>query len=144
MDVEIVGAEPENLNAVLALLAGASLPLEGVADYFPHFLVAHAAGRVLGSVGVEPYGSTALLRSLVVAPASQGRGLGRALVERLLHGARERGVNRVFLLTDTAPGFFQKFGFRTIPREEADRAVQQSVEFRTACGPSTICMRLDL
>ncbi|MBI4587974.1 MAG: hypothetical protein HY725_03990 [Candidatus Rokubacteria bacterium] len=70
--------------------------------------------------------------------------MGRALTERLLREARRQGVKRVLLLTETAPEFFAKVGFRRIAREEADAAVQGSVEFRTACCQSAVCMRLDL
>lgn len=144
VDVEIIKAEPKDLNTVLALLADASLPKEGVAEHFQDFLVARAKGQVVGSVGMERYGQSALLRSLAVAPQYRGRGLGRALTRRLLEQAREQGVKRVFLLTTTAPDFFPKFGFRRIPREGADTEVKDSVEFRTACCQSAVCMRLDL
>ena len=77
MEVEITKASPEDLGVVLDLLAGASLPKEGVAEHFQHFLVARAEGSVVGAVGMEPYGESALLRSLVVAPARRGCGLGR-------------------------------------------------------------------
>ena len=144
MDVEITNSRPEDLNAVLGLLADASLPREGVAEHFQHFLVARADGSVVGAVGMEPYGLSVLLRSLVVAPSHRGRGLGRTLTERLLQEARKQRAQRVFLLTDTAEEFFRKFGFKPIARDEADAAVQESVEFRTACCESTACMRLDL
>ncbi|MFQ5899751.1 MAG: arsenic resistance N-acetyltransferase ArsN2 [Candidatus Methylomirabilia bacterium] len=143
MDTELIKANPEDLNSVLALLADASLPREGVAEHFQHFLVARAKGRVVGAVGMEPYGPSVLLRSLVVAPEHRGRGLGRALTERLLQEAWGRDVKQVFLLTETAPEFFAKFGFRRIAREEADAEVGGSVEFKTACCQSTVCMRLD-
>jgi amino-acid N-acetyltransferase len=144
MEAEITSSRPEDLNAVLALLADASLPREGVAEHFRHFLVARADGRVVGSVGMEPYGLSVLLRSLVVAPSHRGRGLGRTLTERLLQEARKQRAQRVFLLTDTAEEFFRKSGFKPIARDEADAAVQESAEFRIACGPSTVCMCLDL
>lgn len=144
MDAEITKASPEDLNAVLALLADASLPVDEVAEHFQHFLVARADGRVVGSVGMEHYGPSTLLRSLVVAPSHRNRRLGGALTERILQEARGQGVKRVFLLTETAPQFFPKFGFRRIAREEADAEVKESVEFRTACCQSAVCMRLDL
>lgn len=142
--VEITRADPLDLDAVLELLADASLPPDGVAEHFQHFLVARADGRVVGSVGMERHGPSALLRSLAVAPAYRGQSLGRALTERLLEEAREQGVNRVFLLTETAAGYFPRFAFKPIAREEVDVEVQESVEFRTACCQSAICMRLDL
>lgn len=144
MDAEIRKARLEDLNAVLALLADASLPREGVAEHFRHFLVAHGKGVVVGSVGQEHYGQSSLLRSLVVAPPHQGRGLGRALTERIVEEARGQSVKQLFLLTETAPGFFSRFGFKQIPREEAASAVKESVEFRTACCQSAVCMRLEL
>jgi amino-acid N-acetyltransferase len=144
VDVAIGRAHSDELSAVLELLAEASLPAEGVAEHFPDFLVARADGQVVGSVGIERYGPSALLRSLAVAPAHRGRGLGRALTERALDAARLLGVRRVFLLTTTAADFFPRFGFKRIHREEVDRAVQDSVEFRTACCASAVCMRLDL
>jgi amino-acid N-acetyltransferase len=142
--IEIRNGKPEDLNAVLTLLAAVSLPGEGVLEHFQHFLVAHEDGKLIGAIGMEPYGLSALLRSLAVAPEYQGQGLGRALVERLLHQAREQGVKQIFLLTETALEFFPKFGFTCIAREETDAAVQQSVEFRTACCQSAGCMRLPL
>ena len=144
MDTEIIKASPEDLDAVLALLADASLPKDGVAEHFQDFFVARAGGRVIGSAGMERYGPSVLLRSLAVAPAHRGRGLGRTLAERILREAREQGVERVFLLTATAAEFFPKFGFKRIAREEADAEVKESVEFRTACCQSAACMRLDL
>lgn len=143
-DVEIRNTQPEDLPAVLALLAAASLPRVGVPEHFQHFLVAHVGGELIGAVGMEDYGPSALLRSLVVTPRYRGNGFGGALTERLLQQAKERGVKRLFLLTETAPDFFRKFGFRNIARQEADVAVQQSVEFQTACCQSAVCMRLDL
>lgn len=142
--MEIASAHPEDLEAVLALLVDASLPTEGVAEHFPHFLVARAEGRVVGAVGMERYVPSVLLRSLVVDPLYRGRGLGRALVERLLRRAREAGAERVFLLTDEALDFFSRLGFRPILRDEADADVKSSVEFQTACCQSAVCMRLDL
>lgn len=140
----IVRAELEDLTSVLALLADASLPREGVPEHFGHFWVARAGGRVVGAVGMEPYGASALLRSLVVAPTFRGQGLGRALAGRLLAAARARGVARVFLLTEAAADFFSRLGFKRIAREEADPAVRESVEFKTVCCQSAVCMGLEL
>ena len=142
--IAIAKAKPDELNAVLTLLADTSLPRDGVAEHFEHFLVALAEGRVVGAVGMEHYDQSALLRSLAVAAEYRGQGLGQALTERILQEARGWGIQRVFLLTETAADFFPRFGFKPIPREAADPAVQGSVEFRTTCCQSAACMRLDL
>lgn len=57
------------------------------------------------------------IRSLVVAPEHQRRGIGSQLVRSCLEEARQLGLQRVFVLT-TSPEFFQRFGFRQIVREE--------------------------
>src|SRR5919201_2255056 len=100
MAAEIAEARPEELAIVLALLSEASLPRDGVAEHFPDFLVAREAGEIAGAVGMERYGASVLLRSLVVAPSRRGEGLGRALAEHLLGAAGRRGARCVFLLTE--------------------------------------------
>ncbi len=57
------------------------------------------------------------IRSLMVIPEHQGRGLGRALMESCLAEARTLGMRQVFVLTDR-PEFFRRFGFREFPREK--------------------------
>src|SRR2546426_9100157 len=49
-------------------------------------------------------------------------------------------IKSVYLLTETAGGFFPRFGFRAIPRDAVDPAVQRSVEFTSACPTSALVM----
>jgi amino-acid N-acetyltransferase len=81
---------------------------------------------------------------LAVDPALRGTGLGVRLADAALDLAAERGVARVFLLTETAGGFFPKFGFRTVQRGDVDSAVQRSQEFSSLCPESAQVMMLDL
>jgi amino-acid N-acetyltransferase len=57
------------------------------------------------------------IRSLVVAPDFQGRGLGSRLVRSCLAEARQLGLRKVFVLT-ASPEYFDRFGFRHFPREQ--------------------------
>ena len=45
-------------------------------------------------------------------------------------------MTTVYLLTETASGFFPRFGFHPTHRAAVDLAVQQSVEFTSACPAS--------
>ena len=56
------------------------------------------------------------VRSLAVSEAHAGRGLGHAIVERLLQEAAERGLSEVLALTRRTP-FFEKLGFSVTRRE---------------------------
>jgi amino-acid N-acetyltransferase len=55
------------------------------------------------------------IRSLAVATASQGRGIGTRLIEALLDEAREMGVQKVFVLTYRAR-LFERMGFERMDK----------------------------
>jgi amino-acid N-acetyltransferase len=125
---------------VLELLSQHRLPLEGVREHLETMLVARQDGRIVGTAALELYADGALLRSVAVAPALQGTGLGRRLIEAALEVARARGMRDVFLLTTTADGYFPRFGFARIERTSVPASVQASVEFRSACPASAVAM----
>lgn len=144
---EIAPARPDDFPAVADLVRQASLPLDGLREHMGAALVARSARekeQIVGAVALELYGREALLRSLVVAAAWRGRGLGLELAEAALALARSRGVERVFLLTETAAGFFPRLGFEPVERSAIPASVQQSVELRSACPASALAMALSL
>jgi amino-acid N-acetyltransferase len=140
----IEAATAADLPAILALLARSGLPEAGLADHLATALVARAGGAIAGSAALEVYGEAALLRSVAVDAAWRGQGLGQALTRAALDLARRRGVVTVYLLTETAAGFFPRFGFRPVPRAAVAPAVQQSVEFTSACPASAQALALRL
>lgn len=107
-------------------------------------MVIEDAGRLIGTASLEVYGRSALLRSVAIQGDYRGQGTGKRLVEAALAFARKRQVKRVYLLTETAAGFFQRVGFRVIARDEVDEAVQRSAEFASLCPQSATCMTLEL
>ena len=137
-------AAPSDLPTVERLLAAAELPTDDVAKHLHDFIIAESEGEVVGAIGFEVYADAALLRSAVVAPVWQGRGVGRALVERLVGEAAAREIDALFLLTSTAHRYFASFGFEPVRREDIPTLVKTSVEFRGACPESAMAMRLNL
>ncbi|MCC6168281.1 MAG: GNAT family N-acetyltransferase [Caldilineaceae bacterium] len=135
---------PAQFGDVLALLAQSGLPADGLAGHWAATLVALQAERVVGSAALELYGTAALLRSVAVAQPRRGQGIGRHLTAAALDLARAHGVRQVYLLTETAPDFFAGLGFRPVSRAAVAPAVQQSVEFVSACPQSAQAMLLDL
>lgn len=133
-------ARPADRAAVHALLEAAGLPVAGVDAWFPRFVVAEAAGGIAGVAGLEAHGSDGLLRSVAVAEAWRGRGLGIALTEEVARRAAAEGLEALYLLTETAEAFFARQGFRRIDRQQASEAVRQSVEFRELCPASSTVM----
>jgi amino-acid N-acetyltransferase len=138
---------------VLELLHAAQLPEAGLAGSLgggeedqlgEAVLVAKRGGHVVGSAGVELYGDTGLLRSVAVDLGLRGCGIGGRLVEAALELAVTHGVREVFLLTEGAEDYFQRFGFRPFDRAEAPPAIRNSVEFASACPQSATLLKLEL
>lgn len=67
--------------AVKKLLAAAQLPTTDItSELMEHFFVAWAGENLEGVVGLEPFGSAALLRSLAVVAPRRRSGLGSELL----------------------------------------------------------------
>ena len=56
--------------------------------------------------------SRAVLWDIVVAGDLHGHGLGRRVIEELLHTPQVVGVERVYLMTTNSAGFYQQLGFQ--------------------------------
>jgi len=138
--MKIRNATGSDFPEVEKLLTEGRLPVEGVRENFSSFLVAEEEGTIAGAVGLERYGSAALLRSAVVSPANRGTGIGRQLVESLLQRASEDGIDELYLLTTTAEKYFPRFGFTPTTRAEVPESVKASAEFRGACPDSAVVM----
>ena len=144
MSVTIDRIHDAELPDLLALLERSGLPRDGVSDHLATALVARNQGALVGSVALELYGTSALLRSVAVDDRLRRQGVGRQLVQTALDVACQRGVEQVYLLTETAPDFFSHLGFQPIERAMVPLAVQQSVEFTSACPASAQVMELHL
>lgn len=108
-----------NLNVA----SGELLPRseEFVAAHATHFLVASEDGRLLGCVHLDEYApSLAEIRSLVVTPEAQGRGVGVALVAALERLAKARDYRTLFAVSNNEE-FFRRRGYVTRHIPELDR-----------------------
>jgi amino-acid N-acetyltransferase len=137
----IRSATPADLPSITALLSASSLPTSGIDRALGGFHVAHAAGEIVGVIGVESCdGKRALLRSTAVSPQWRHRGVGRALVEHAIRVAEANGVDALYLLTTTAESYFPSFGFKIVNRSDVPAAVAATEEYRSACPTSATVM----
>lgn len=127
--------------AVKALLTAAELPTADLrAEHFEHFLACGPQDSPDAVDGLELYGEVALLRSLVVAAATRGKGHGTRLVAAAEAYAGQRGVQDIYLLTTTAEAFFHQLGYVTSARAEAPAAIRQTAEFSSLCPANSAFM----
>ncbi|MBA3342395.1 MAG: GNAT family N-acetyltransferase [Gemmatimonadaceae bacterium] len=142
--VHLRQASDADLESVSRLLMESNLPTAGVADCIADFVVAEKGDEVIGAIGLETHGQFGLLRSAVVAPGWQGRGVGRSLVKRLVADAALHGLDALYLLTTTAEGYFPAFGFERTDWQSVPAELMASPEFKGACPDSAVVMRLEL
>ena len=133
-------AEPDE-KELKRLLSEAGLPTLDIAPaMLGTFFGCRTDGGLDGAVGLEVYGTVALLRSLAVAPGKRGAGLGRALLRHAERQAVEGGVREVYLLTTTAERFFERAGYRRISREQIPPQIRETKEFSALCPESSAVM----
>lgn len=137
-------ASANDWQQIAQLLHDNGLPLDGADAHIDGFLLAYDGQTLAGCAALERYGDSALLRSVAMDKRFRGKGIGQALVRRVLEAARGDGIKTVVLLTTTADEFFPRFGFSVIQREEVPKAVKVSAEFQGACPDSAITMRLSV
>jgi amino-acid N-acetyltransferase len=133
--------------AIERVLTEAGLPLDGLELALSLAVVARADGierAVVGCAAVEPYGSAGLLRSVCVAPDSRGSGLGRGLVAAAESLAAARGIEDLYLLTQTAEDWFPRLDYEATTRSAVPAALTTSPEFVGACPESAAVLRKHL
>jgi amino-acid N-acetyltransferase len=94
-------------------------------ELLANFFVAEINGQIVGCAALEIYSwKLAEIRSLAVAPETQGMGVGRKLVQACVERAHERNILEVMAIT-SADGFFMSCGFDyTLPGEKKALFIQ--------------------
>jgi len=140
----IRGAIKDDLKAIKSLLDSASLPSVDIDKHLLNFLVLEKSGTLTGAIGMELHGNTALLRSLAIQKDDRNKGYGKELYYALISKAKKMNVTNIFLLTETAEGFFGKEGFQKIAREQVPLSIKQTHEYSTLCPEGAVCMVKEL
>jgi len=133
-------ATAADLPLVERLLADAGLITAGVPEHIDEFLIVEEDGQIIGSAALERYGAQGLLRSVAVTPGYRNRGLARDLVSCVLAAAAAAEVREIYLFTRTAPGYFRRFGFVPVGREDVAEPVRASEEYGECCSDAQAMM----
>ena len=138
-------ATEDDEAAIRSLLESQRLPTETVGTTKTDFYLAVENNAIVGVAGFEYYGEDVLLRSVAVPASLQKKHIGSELVEWMISLAKQKGLERIFLLTETASKFFAKKGFRIVERSFiVNDGMKQSSQFSGGCCSTAACMKLDL
>ncbi len=74
-------------------------------------------GELVGVMGIQPLGDVDLIRHAYVAPASQRRGIGAALLRHFLGSATRRTLVGTWAAADWAIRFYRRHGFEPVPSD---------------------------
>jgi amino-acid N-acetyltransferase len=139
--MSITAAQRADLPEIRALLMASTLPGEDLTPaHLGSFWIERDGAGLVGSIGLEPRGRAALIRSLAVRADGRGQGLGTALLAHAEGRARALGVETLYLLTTTAERFLAAHGYAVTPRDAAPPEIQATSEFAGLCPSSSICM----
>jgi amino-acid N-acetyltransferase len=87
---------------------------ENLRDYW----IDEDKGKVIGCAALHvSWDDLAEIKSVAVAKARQGKGIGNQLITACLDEAKAIGAKKVFVLT-YKPLFFKKFGFKRVKQSE--------------------------
>lgn len=139
MTVQIRPSRADDLEYATALLTQAGLPIDDLEAGKLAF-TAECDDAIQGLVGIETFGETALLRSLVIAEPARGKGVGQLLVAALEGASAESGVAEMWLLTIDADGWFSRIGYEVRERIDAPPSIRATREFSGLCPGDAVLM----
>ena len=129
--------QPGDLEAVRRLLEANDLPFKGIER--TRGWVAVEDGQVISHIALEETESAVVLRSLATAPATQGRGIARRLMEL---AETQAGTRTVFLRTKTIGPWVLRRGYSLVTSENIPASVRSTSEFEgSICSGFPIYMK---
>ncbi len=79
---------------------------------------------------------------VAVDASVRGKGFGLLAAASAIKHARRRGLDDVFLFTETAAGFFRRLGFREVDRNQLPAPIGMSAQASKECPASAVSMAL--
>jgi len=98
--------------------------LEGEIEHGVEFWGYEEDGELLGIMGIQRLGEVDLIRHAYVLPASQGEGVGGALLEHLMEKAERPVLVGTWAAAEWAIGFYRRHGFQQVTPAQKDRLLK--------------------
>lgn len=110
--------------------------IDCIADYYEtrggQFWVAEAAGKIVGMLGLEPFGDhDRELRRMYVDPQARRKGYARQMLEFAEHQSADDGAWHLYLSTselqDAALAFYRNAGYQQLREEVSEAATNKTI-----------------
>ncbi|MCU7844243.1 MAG: GNAT family N-acetyltransferase [Candidatus Thiodiazotropha sp. (ex Monitilora ramsayi)] len=134
------GATSSDLVGIERLLRACRLPSDDIADHVQNFVIVEVADEIIGVGGLQVCGREGLIRSIVIAQDYRERGVAEKLYRILEECARSIRIDALYLLTESAEGYFSRLGFTTIERGDVPRSITETQQYQTLCPSSAKVM----
>ena len=134
--IDLRPARPADLQGICELLLAGDLFVDDVGQHLDNFVVFEQHGNIVATGGMELYPPVALLRSIAVDQQYRSKGIAIEIVNQLCNTADMAGVQNIYLLTNTATGFFERLNFRAIARTQAPDEIKATSQFSHLCPAS--------
>lgn len=131
-----------DFKAIHELLTANHLTCAGVDPATGDYFAAKSGELIVGVIGFEKYGSSALVRSFAVRSEFRQGGIGAALVRYVLDRLTTEGISSIYLLTNTIEKYMVRFGFGKISRQDIPSTVLESSALGSTCPAGSTCMKL--
>lgn len=141
---DVINLNKSHLPQVVALLRSYQLPSEDCLAHIDQFVGVFTGKRLVAVGGFEHLGKAGLLRSVAVAADHQGQKLAARVVKRLQQKASRQGLMALYLLTETAEGYFLAHGYEMLDRHQLPDEVTNTRQFQSLCPASAQVMVIHL
>ncbi len=140
--MKIAKIQKTNINLVQELLIQCDLPANDIQQCNQEFFGLYLNNELIAVAGLETYSDASIFRSLAVKNDFRSKGYGTAIYDFVINHAKSKKLNNLYLLTTTAPSFFQKKGWHNTERDKVPEGISSSLMFKESCPSEASCMQL--
>lgn len=125
---------------ILKILEQNNLPVNDIKCDAQFYTFSDQNG-IIAVAAYESYGSVTLLRSVAVKQFIRKKGYGAKLVTYILNEIEAHGHREIYLVTNSASNFFNRFEFYEISRDSVPEVLKSVGQLNDVCPCSSIVMR---
>jgi len=133
-----------DIESIKNLLKESRLLTNDLNRFITNFIVAEVNNKIIGVGGFEKHDEIGLLRSFAVTPEYRGKKIGKRIYQIVENKIFSTGIEKIYLLTETAIIYFKGLGFSIKERDSIPESIKQTRQFNELCPSSENIMYIEL